>query len=132
MTRAWTIDVFVIYDSVTVRRGLYGGFGRINARPPVSSRMRLDHLAVWTGDLDRLRDFYERYFGALAGARYKSARQPGLTSYFLSFPDGEVRLELMALPAVGAASEQPALGHAHIALAVGSRDAVDRLTARLA
>ena len=94
--------------------------------------MRLDHLAVWTGDLDRLRDFYERYFEARSGARYDSARQTGFRSYFLSFPGGEGRLELMSLPTLGAPAPQPALGYAHLAIGVGSRDGVDRLTARMA
>ena len=94
--------------------------------------MRLDHLAVWTGDLDRLREFYERYFEGRAGARYDSARQAGFSSYFLSFPSGEGRLELMTLPTLDPAVPQPAVGYAHIAIGVGSRDDVDRLIARMA
>ena len=94
--------------------------------------MRLDHLAVWTGDLDRLRDFYERYFEARTGARYDSARQVGFSSYFLSFPGGEGRLELMTLPTLDPAVQRPAVGYAHIAIGVGSRGGVDRLTARMA
>ncbi|HWU39938.1 MAG TPA: VOC family protein [Candidatus Acidoferrum sp.] len=31
--------------------------------------MRIDHVAMWTADLERLRDFYERYFGALSGPK---------------------------------------------------------------
>jgi lactoylglutathione lyase len=93
--------------------------------------MRLEHLAVWTHDLERLRAFYERHFGARAGARYASASRPGFVSYFLEFPDGGARLELMTLPALGGGPPHPAVGYAHIALAVGSPDAVDALTERL-
>lgn len=107
------------------------GFARAGARSPVSSGMRLDHLAVWTKDLGRLRDFYERYFEARAGARYDSARQPGFSSCFLAFPGDEGRLELMTLPTLGAAGSSPALGYAHIAIGVGSRGGVDRLAARM-
>ena len=96
---------------------------------------RVDHVAVWTRDLERLRAFYERWFDARAGARYASANRPGFTSYFLAFPDGGARLELMALPtlvdAPDGAAATPPLGWAHLALSLGSRDAVDALAARM-
>src|SRR5687768_15766800 len=106
--------------------------GRGDARRPVSSGMRIDHLAVWTRDLDRLRDFYQRYFEGRAGGRYDSARQAGFSSYFVVFPGGEGRLEIMTLPTLGAPPSQPVPGYAHVAIGVGSRGAVDRLTARMA
>ena len=93
--------------------------------------MRLEHLAVWTHDLERLRAFYERHFGARAGDRYASATRPGFASYFLEFPDGGARLELMTLPALGDGGAHPAAGYAHLALTVGSPAAVDALTERL-
>jgi lactoylglutathione lyase len=93
--------------------------------------MRLEHVAVWTRDLERLRAFYERHFGAQAGARYASRTRAGFESYFLTFPDGGVRLELMRLPALSAAPDGPAVGYAHLAFALGSRAAVDALAARL-
>jgi len=100
---------------------------------------RIAHVALWTRDaeaLERLRDFYERHFGASAGDLYRSARQPGFTSYFLSFASG-AQLELMTLPdgaasvraARGASAPRP--GYAHVALSLGSTAAVDALTARL-
>ena len=100
---------------------------------------RIAHVALWTRDaeaLERLRDFYERHFGASAGDLYRSARQPGFTSYFLSFASG-AQLELMTLPdgaasvdaAPGASAPRP--GYAHVALSLGSAAAVDALTARL-
>ena len=92
---------------------------------------RLVPVALWTRDLERARAFYERWFGARAGARYRSANRAGFESYFLTFPDGEGRLELMQLPSLAAAAPAPAAGWAHIALAVGSREAVDALTARM-
>jgi lactoylglutathione lyase len=95
--------------------------------------MRLEHVAVWTRDLERLRTFYERYFDARANARYESVNRPGFTSYFLTFPAGGGRLELMSVPDLSdsGAADGPVVGYAHLALAVGSRDAVDALTARL-
>ena len=93
--------------------------------------MRLEHAALWTRDLERLRAFYERHFGARAGPRYASATNPGFVSYFLTFPSGGARLELMTRPALDAAAGAPTSGYAHLALSVGSRDAVDALVARL-
>lgn len=93
--------------------------------------MRLEHLAVWTADLERLRAFYETWFEAHAGARYESANHPGFVSYFLTFPDGPPRLELMTLPGLGAAAVAPAIGFAHIAISVGSRLGVERLVERM-
>src|SRR5688500_10814455 len=93
--------------------------------------VRIEHLAVWTADLERLRAFYERYFDARAGAQYRSATRPGFTSYFLTFADGEARLELMSAPGLRAGSRAPVVGYAHIALTVGTRAAVEALTARM-
>jgi lactoylglutathione lyase len=82
--------------------------------PMNSSAVAVSHVALWTSDLERSRAFYERYFGARAGA-----------SYFLQFPSG-CRVELMQAP------EEPVRGWAHLALSLGSRQQVDDLTERLA
>ena len=89
-------------------------------------------MAVWTQDLERLRDFYERYFEARAGALYQSARRPGFVSYFLRFPGGDARLELMTLPGLAPAPNESTVGYTHIAIGVGSRAAVNALAARMA
>ncbi len=34
--------------------------------------MKLDHLAVWTRDIDRLAAFWQETFGAEVGALYES------------------------------------------------------------
>lgn len=92
--------------------------------------MRIEHVAIWTRDLERLRAFYERYFEATAGPRYHNpARQ--FSSTFLRFENG-ARLELMQIPDLPAgAGASPAAGYAHLALSLGSAAAVDALTARL-
>ncbi|HEX7116165.1 MAG TPA: VOC family protein, partial [Steroidobacter sp.] len=60
--------------------------------------MRIEHVAIWARDLEALRAFYERYFGARAGSRYvNEAKQ--FSSYFLRFSDG-ARLELMHRPSL--------------------------------
>jgi lactoylglutathione lyase len=93
--------------------------------------MRIEHVAIWTKDLERLKAFYATYFGASAGARYENPRKR-FESYFLSFGTG-ARLELMRRPdlAQAPAAEVPPVGYAHLALSVGSREAVDALAERL-
>ncbi|MBT8225422.1 MAG: hypothetical protein KJO75_07965 [Dactylosporangium sp.] len=38
------------------------------------SGMQIEHVAVWTPDLERLREFYTAQLGATAGPRYVSPR----------------------------------------------------------
>jgi lactoylglutathione lyase len=92
--------------------------------------MRIEHVAVWTHDLERLRDFYERWFGARAGERYGNAGT-GFASYFLELDSG-ARLELMQMPSIPAGPAEQTTGYAHFAVSVGSEERVDELTAALA
>lgn len=94
--------------------------------------MRIEHLALWTLDLERAREFYARHFGAAAGAPYHNPRT-GFRSYFLTFAGG-ARLELMQRPDVVARADTASaetLGLAHFALSLGSETAVDETTERL-
>ena len=92
--------------------------------------MRIEHIALWTRDVERLRAFYVRYFGATAGARYENQRKQ-FQSYFLSFEDG-ARMELMHSPRVGGQDAgEERLGYAHLAISLGSEAAVEALTGRL-
>ena len=90
--------------------------------------MRIEHAALFVADLEGARDFFIRYFGARAGELYCN-RENGFRSYFLSF-DGGARLELMLKPGMAAGAGE-ALGWSHVAFSLGSRTAVDELTARL-
>ena len=94
--------------------------------------MRIEHVAIWTHDLERLRQFYENYFDAKSSAKYTNPRTQ-FESYFLTFADG-ARLELMQRPNVPSSKndvEQQFTGYIHLAFSVGSRAAVDALTDRL-
>ena len=59
--------------------------------------MRIEHIALWAEDIELLKDFYTRYFRAVAGDRYYNPVK-NFTSYFLKFPDGGSRLEIMNSP----------------------------------
>jgi lactoylglutathione lyase len=94
--------------------------------------MRIEHIAIWTLDLERLRQFYETYFGGRANAKYVNPRTQ-FESYFITFADG-ARLELMQRPDVPTSANDVELqftGYIHVAFSVGSREAVDALTDRL-
>lgn len=94
--------------------------------------MRIEHIALWTTDLERCKQFYVSYFGAVAGAGYVNSAK-GFESCFLSFNDG-ARIEVMNTTALAPVAIEPGvqrMGLTHIALAVGSEQQVDALTQRL-
>ncbi len=92
--------------------------------------MKIEHVAVYFNDLERGKEFFERYFGATEGELYHNPRT-GFSSYFLSFGEG-ARLEVMQKAGVRDEEKEPErTGYAHIAFSVGSKDEVDQLTARL-
>ncbi|HET7538827.1 MAG TPA: VOC family protein [Polyangiaceae bacterium] len=95
--------------------------------------MRIEHVALWTTDLERSLQFYVSYFGASAGARYVNAAK-GFESCFLSFDDG-ARIELMKTSQLSPLVLEPGaqrMGLTHFAIALGSVAQVDALTQRLA
>jgi lactoylglutathione lyase len=89
---------------------------------------RLEHVALWVRDVDRVAAFYARYFGARVGDRYENPRK-GFQSRFLEFASG-ARLEVMARADVETRGTGEALGFAHVAVAIGDEAAVDALAAR--
>lgn len=94
--------------------------------------MRIEHLAIWTKDLERLKAFYIKYFGATAGEKYENKNKQ-FESYFLAFESG-ARLELMYRPDIPESLNDPVrqfFGLIHVAFSVGSKAQVDALTARL-
>jgi lactoylglutathione lyase len=74
-------------------------------------------------DLERMREFYVTSFGGRSGAQYHNPRT-GLRSYFIAFGEG-CRIELMEGPGVAFRPEGSITGYAHLALSLGSREAVD-------
>jgi lactoylglutathione lyase len=91
--------------------------------------MHIEHIALWTRNLEASKRFYERYFGATAGAKYHNPKRQ-FQSYFLTFANG-ARLELMEVPQLETRSTAMRVGWAHIAISLGSREQVDTLTETL-
>jgi lactoylglutathione lyase len=94
--------------------------------------LRIEHVAFWTEDLERLADFYRKYFGAKPGPKYVNSAK-GFESRFLSFDSG-ARIEVMKSSALQPLKIQRGaqrMGLAHLAVSVGSRHRVEELTSRL-
>lgn len=88
--------------------------------------MIIHHIALWTPDLERLRAYYEKYFGAVAGQKYTNPVKQ-VETYFLSF-EGQTRLEIMHRQSLSRAAKQPAnidTGYTHISFSIGSQVEVD-------
>ncbi|MBF4472570.1 VOC family protein [Flavobacterium sp. HJJ] len=94
--------------------------------------MRIDHLALWTLDLEKTREFYVRYFDASSNDKYINPKT-GLETYFLSFESG-ARLEIMTRPEVLSLKQdytKRSIGFTHFAFDLESRENVDNLTDKL-
>lgn len=94
--------------------------------------MRIDHIALWTSDIERCKRFYTAYFGATAGAGYANPKK-GFESCFLNFTDG-ARIEAMQTTELSPVPIEPGaqrMGYTHVAIAVGSEQLVDKLTQRI-
>lgn len=105
--------------------------------------MKIEHVALYVSDLEQAREFFTKYFNAQANKLYYNPNT-GFKSYFLSFADG-ARLEIMTRPELQAPKDLPTdatklsedtssqfkLGFAHLAFALGAKDAVLELTQEL-
>jgi lactoylglutathione lyase len=60
--------------------------------------MKLEHIALWTNQLEEMKAFYVHFFKALSNEKYINSDK-NFSSYFLSFEDG-ARLELMHMPGI--------------------------------
>lgn len=92
--------------------------------------MRIEHIAMYVNDLEKTKEFFVKYFNAAPNEGYHN-RKTGFRSYFLSFDDG-ARLEIMNKPIMSDCEKQlTRTGYVHIAFRLGSKEAVDKLTAEL-
>jgi lactoylglutathione lyase len=99
---------------------------------PAPPRLRIEHIAFWTEELERLVEFYSKYFDATAGSKYVNPAK-GFESRFLRFA-GDARIEIMRSSTLSPVKHAPGaqrMGLAHLAISVGSIERVEALTARL-
>lgn len=97
--------------------------------------MKLEHAAIWTHQLEALKEYYEKYFGAASNEKYTSEKEFKGTfeSYFLSFDSG-ARLELMTLTNIPKGDNFDGFestGINHIAFSVETKNDLDKLYIKL-
>lgn len=93
--------------------------------------MKIEHLAIWVDDLEKMRHFYLAYFDVTSGEKYTNEKK-GFTAYFLQFEDSKTRLELMNRTDIVHEPNKRGFmkGIAHFAISVGGKEAVNNLTER--
>jgi len=91
--------------------------------------MKIDHIAIWTTNLESLCNFYIRYFDASSSEIYYNHSKE-FRSYFLTF-GGDCRMEIMEMPRIPASKNdiiKQYLGLIHFAINLGSKERVNHLT----
>lgn len=93
--------------------------------------MKIEHLAIWTENIELLRDFYIKYFNFSCGEKYVNPNK-NFTSYFLFFDDEKTRIELMHIPNLRNSIDNIQIrGLAHFAISANGKDNVNSITANL-
>ena len=94
--------------------------------------MQVAHIALWTNNLEQAAAFWQEHFNATVGEAYHSKRREGFISHFVTLAHGPA-LELMTLPGLvdKPPREDNRTGWAHIAISLGSVEAVDKMVAAL-
>jgi len=91
--------------------------------------MNIAHIAIWTKDLEAMKEFYTHYFGGTCHEKYINSTKK-YESYFMSFESG-AKLELMRKESIlKPLDTEERLGITHIAFTLGSKEAVLSLTER--
>jgi len=95
--------------------------------------MHLEHVAIWTNDLEALKNYYIKFFEAVPNHRYSNPAK-NFTSYFLRFAGG-ARLELMSRPDIPENANDRVnkqyLGIIHLAFGVDTMHEVDEKAEQL-
>ena len=95
--------------------------------------MTLEHVAIWTDNLEQLKEYYIQYFGGTANSKYINP-QKQFESYFITFESG-ARLELMTKPTIPENRNDTVtaqhLGIIHLAFGVETLQEVDEKAKQL-
>ena len=90
--------------------------------------MKIDHIALYSLDLEGMKDFFIRYFNGTSNDMYHNPKT-GLKTYIMSFEASDARLELMTRPEVMDEKENIyRKGFMHLSFSVGYKEKVDGLT----
>ncbi|WP_290797888.1 VOC family protein [Flavihumibacter sp. UBA7668] len=95
--------------------------------------MKIEHIAIWTNNLEPLKEFYCTYFGGIANTKYVNEKKK-FQSYFISFEAG-ARLEIMSKEGVTdrevTDTKPEFIGYAHFAFGVNTMQEVDEKAVEL-
>jgi len=94
--------------------------------------MKIEHVAIWANDIDKVCEFYRKYFGGEVQPLYHNPAKQ-FTSRFVTFESG-ARLEIMHCPDIKSATGnmgEERIGFTHLSFSVGSKEDVDRLTRQM-
>ena len=95
--------------------------------------MTFEHVAIWTDNLEQLKDYYSHYFGGKPNQKYVNTVK-SFESYFLTFASG-ARLELMTMPNIPSNKNDTIVrqhnGIIHLAFGVDTILAVDEKAEQL-
>jgi len=94
--------------------------------------MKLVHIAIWTNQLEVLKDFYERFFAGKAGELYEDITENIICCY-VYFPEGS-KLELLQAPHIRERAYKKTdrtKGFTHLAFDAGSKEKVDAITVEI-
>jgi lactoylglutathione lyase len=89
--------------------------------------MNIDHVAIWTTQLETLKDYYIKHFNGRSNRKYTN-NERHFESYFISFDSG-TRLELMQMPGIpqnlNDSVEKQYQGIIHLSFGMGNMDLVN-------
>jgi lactoylglutathione lyase len=94
--------------------------------------MYIHHIAIWSEDIENLKNFYIKYFDCTANNKYRNESK-NYESYFISFPDG-AKIELMQMPGIPLnLNDQVKQYHGliHFAISTGSKEKVIEITEKI-
>ena len=95
--------------------------------------MTLEHVAIWTDNLEQLKDYYTKYFGGIPNDKYTNENKQ-FHSYFISFNSG-TRLEIMTMPNIPTNLNDTVIkqhkGIIHLAFGVNTKQEVEEKAAQL-
>lgn len=89
--------------------------------------MRINHVALWTLQLEELKEFYVTYFKGTSNEKYVNTKK-GFESYFITFGENSAALEIMRRQDITSSSTQALIGLAHFSFSVGSAEKVIEFT----
>ncbi|MCQ2124009.1 MAG: VOC family protein [Fibrobacter sp.] len=89
----------------------------------------VEHIAIWVQDIEKVCGFYQKYLGGIIQPEYHNPTK-GFTSRFITF-EGGARIEVMHRTDIESSISCPHFGWCHVAISLGSKENVDKLTAKM-